>query len=150
MVVKKLAVSEEEKAILEKGSRSRSNLRLKERSQTLLWLHEGLSVTEIARRQGIRRAAVYGRRYRFEASGLSSLQDAPRSGPPRKLNEEMLVYLKRLASTEALNARELLSRLQQEFGVEVHVNTIKRACHWLGLVYKRTRHSLKKKRTGTL
>jgi transposase len=150
MALKKLLLNEEEKAFLETGSRSRSDLRLRDRSRTILWFHEGVAAQEIAHRLGITREAVYERRYRWNEKGLPSLQDAPRRGVPSKLSEDMLAELKRWSTEEALNARELLSRIQEKYGIQVHLSTIKRACERMGLVWKRTRHSLKKKRPSTL
>lgn len=150
MGVKPLELSEEEKELLKRGSRSRSDLRLRDRSQTILWLHEGILSKEIAKRLGLTLEAVYERRYRWQAKRLLSLQDAPRSGAPSKLSAEMEEELKRLAISEALNARELLIRLQEKFAIQIHLSTLTRACERLGLVWKRTRHSVKKKRPDTL
>jgi transposase len=148
--LERLELSEEELAILERGSKSRSDLRLRGRSQTILWFHEGVQAKEIACRLGLTLEAVYERRYRWHAKRLLSLRDAPGRGAPGKLSEEMLVDLKGWATEEALNARELLTRLQEKFDIQVHLNTVKNALKRAGCVWKRTRHSVKKKGSAAL
>jgi transposase len=49
------------------------------------------------------------------------------------------------ATQEALTAPELLARLEETFGTRVHRNTLTGVLKRAGLVWKRTRHSLKKK-----
>jgi hypothetical protein len=46
----------------------------------------------------------------------------------------MRAQIKHWASEKALNGQELLQRLRAQFGIEVHVMTIRRACARLGLV----------------
>lgn len=150
MVKKQVEVSEEERKVLEDGARSRSDLRRRDRSQTILLLDEGIPSREVARQLGVALLTVYERRNRWRAKGLLSLHDAPRSGSPGRLSEEMLAGLKRWATEEALSARALLSRLQAEFGIQVHPNTIKNAMKRIGFTWKRTRHSVKKKNIGAL
>jgi predicted DNA-binding ribbon-helix-helix protein len=82
--------------------------------------------------------------YRWLAKGVAGLSDAPRSGAPSKLSLEQLEQLKAWASEDALTATALLTRLEEKFGVRVHVNTLTGALKRAGLVWKRTRHSLKK------
>ncbi|WP_414629462.1 winged helix-turn-helix domain-containing protein [Cupriavidus sp. SK-3] len=47
------------------------------------------------------------------------------------------------ATQEALTAVELLARLEEKFGIRVHRNTLTGILKRAGLVWKRTRHSLK-------
>ncbi len=48
---------------------------------------------------------------------------------------------------EPLTSRALLTRLAQEFGVEVGETTLRNELKRLGYVWKRTRYSLKKSAT---
>ncbi|KWO73927.1 hypothetical protein WM31_00630 [Burkholderia ubonensis] len=105
---------------------------------------DGVPAKEIARRQELTLEAVYERRYRWLEKGMASLPDAARCGAPSKLSLEQLEQLKGWASEEALTATALLARLEEQFGVRVHRNTLTGALRRAGLVWKRTRHSLKK------
>ncbi len=105
---------------------------------------DGVPAKEIAKRQELTLEAVYERRYRWLEKGMAALSDAPRSGAPSKLSTEHVEQLKAWATQEALTVPELLSRLEEKFGVRVHRNTLTAALKRAGLVWKRTRHSLKK------
>jgi transposase len=144
MRLKRLELSEAERIELEKMSNSRCDWRLRDRSRTILLLHDGVAAKEIAKRQELTLEAVYERRYRWLALGLASLPDAQRSGAPSKLSAEQIAQLKDWALAEALTAPMLLARLEERFGVQVHRNTLTAALRRAGLVWKRTRHSLKK------
>jgi hypothetical protein len=49
------------------------------------------------------------------------------------------------ASTQPLTARQLLAKHLADGGAPVHLNTLCAALKASGMVWKRTRHSLKKK-----
>jgi transposase len=144
MTLKALELTEEERAKLETLARGRRDWRTRDRSRTILMFSDGVPAKEIAKRQGLTLEAVYERRYRWLAKGVAGLSDAPRSGAPSKLSREQLEQVKAWASEEALTATALLRRLEEKFGVRVHVNTLTGALKRAGLVWKRTRHSLKK------
>lgn len=107
---------------------------------------DGVPAKEIARRQELTLEAVYERRYRWLAKGVGGLSDAPRCGAPSRLSPEQLEQLKVWVLEEALTATTLLARLEEKFGVRIHRNTLTGALKRAGLVWKRTRHSLKKTR----
>ena len=87
---------------------------------------------------------VYKRRKDWLAAGVLSLPDKHRKGASSKLNEHHREQIKTWALTEALTAPALLGKLKDEFDISVHVNTMSAALKKMGLVWKRTRHSLKK------
>jgi transposase len=85
---KRPALSEEEKNMLEKWSRSRKGeRRLVERSQMVLWAAEGMSGPEIGRRLGRDVDTVYRVLNRFEGERLAGLRDQARSGRPAEYDE---------------------------------------------------------------
>ncbi len=82
-------LSEDELQSLTRISRSRcDSVRHVERAKTILALNTGLSAEEVARQQGISRATVDNRRRRFNAAGLSVLDDLPRQGRPFSYDEQ--------------------------------------------------------------
>ena len=72
--------------------------------------------------------------------------DAPRSGAPRKISVEQLAKILDMASAEPLTAKALLAKHMEDGGTMIHVNTLRVALKDAGFLWKRTRHSLKKKR----
>ena len=78
----------EEQAILEKLSRSGTvESRLVERAKMVLWSREGISGNQIAQRLGHKAETVYRQLDRFEAKGLSGLQDRAGRGRPPEYSE---------------------------------------------------------------
>jgi transposase len=60
------------------------------------------------------------------------------------VNEAQREQLRVWASSEALTARELVSRVKEEFDIDIHPNTLGTMLKRMDFVWKRTRHSLKK------
>ncbi|WP_455289032.1 IS630 family transposase [Cupriavidus necator] len=146
MTLKALEPTKEEREKLETLARSRRDWRTRERSRTILMFSDGVPAKEIARWQELTLEAVYERRYRWLEKGVLGLLDTPRSGAPSKLSPEQIAQLKIWASEEALTSMALLTRLEEKFGVRLHRNTLTGVLKRAGLVWKRTRHSLEKKR----
>jgi len=78
---------------------------------------------------GFSRVTVYQLRKRFEAEGLAGLMPR-RKGPGRasKLTEEVLAYIWQILQDEPdLRMADLPGRIQQRFGITVHLRSVKRA-----------------------
>ena len=76
------------------------------------------------------------------------MRPAARSGAPRKLTTPHVERLVEWAKAEPLSASALLARHAAHGGPLVHLNTLVAALKASGLVWKRTRHSLKKVATS--
>ena len=124
------------------------NWRERERAQTLLLLDRGVFAQEVAHQLGVNVRTVGTTRSRWLESGRESLGDLPRSGAPRKLTTQHVERLVGWAKAEPLSASALLARHAENGGPSVHLNTLVAALKASGLVWKRTRHSLKKVATS--
>jgi transposase len=127
-------------AIIKKGK----DWRERNRAETILLLAEGNSVLSVAEQQSLCREAVRVRRRKWLKSGLASLPDQPRCGAPSKLTEKQREHLSSWVEHEALSSRELLTRLERDYGVIIGQTTLRTELKCLGFVWKRTRYSLKK------
>jgi transposase len=76
---------------------------------------------------------------------MDGLSDKPRSGAPRKLDESAVDRLVQWAKEKPSTAVELLQRHTEAQGTLVNTDTLIRTLKANGLVWKRTRHSLKKR-----
>jgi transposase len=126
--------------VVERGE----NWRERQRAQTLLLLGDGEFAENVAAKLGIHVRTVGTTRSQWLAEGMASLADRPRRGAPRKLSPEQVQRLADWARSEPLTATSLLARHQEHGGEAVHVNTLVASLKASGLVWKRTRHSLKK------
>ena len=83
MVAKQVAVSAQDRVVLERIVRARKcERRILERAQIVLLAADGLSAPAIAARVGCSEKLVKRWRSRYQRDGLAGLRDAPRSGAP--------------------------------------------------------------------
>ena len=143
-------LSEEDRLALERVLKKSPDWRARERAKTVLLLGQGLLRREVAQRQEPNVGTVGQTWQRWRQDGMAGLSDKPRSGAPRKLGETEVKRLARWAREEALSASELLLQHTEAQGTPVHVETLIRYLKEEGLVWKRTRHSLKKNETTPL
>ena len=121
------------------------NWRERERAQTLILLDDGLSLGQAAEKVGIHVRTAGFTRLDWLARRFESLIDRPRTGAPQKISPEQLSKVLDAARGEPLTAKALLAKHVEEGGTVVHLNTLTGALKAAGFVWKRTRHSLKKK-----
>ena len=90
---------------------------------------EGASVTEAAGAFGMSRFSFYLAQAAFEATGLPGL--TPKKPGPRgrhKLRPEVLTFVEEeLAKDPSLERRDLSARVQERFGLSVHLRSLERA-----------------------
>lgn len=138
-----LNLQSEDRAALEAVVSRGENWRCRERAQTLLLLDEVVSAFDTAKKLGLIFRTVYTTRRNW-FRGLASLPDLPRSGAPKKITPEQLAKIVAMAIAEPLTAKQLLAQHVQSGGALVNVGTLTTALKSSGMVWKRTRHSLKK------
>jgi transposase len=92
-------------------------------------LVENASVTDASEEYGVSRPTYYQARANFDEAGIAGLVPKKR-GPrgPHKLHGEVLAFLEQqLVPGQPIRARELATRVRQEFELDVHPRTIERA-----------------------
>ena len=140
-----LVLDDQDRLNLERIIFRGADWRQRQRAETLLMLERGNSTSTTADAIGIHARTVLITLKDWQARGYSSLVDAPRSGAQRKISSEQLVKIVNMASAEPLTAKTLLAKHVEDGGTMVHVNTLRVALKEAGFLWKRTRHSLKKK-----
>lgn len=140
-----LSLKPDDRARLQQIVARGEDWRERERAQTLILLADGLSLSEAAQEIGIHVRTAGFTRLDWLARGFESLVDKPRSGAPRKISPEQLGKVIDAARSEPLTGKALLAKHVEEGGTLVHLNTLTGALKAAGFVWKRTRHSLKKK-----
>ena len=144
MKLEMLELTEEDRAgllrIVDKGR----DWRMRHRAQTLLYFGDGWRAKAIATQQNLHLDTVYDRRKHWLTNGFTSLADRHRSGAPPKVSAAQREQLRTWATQEALTARELLTKLKEEFDIVMHPNTLSVTLKKMAFVWKRTRHNLKK------
>ncbi|MGZ5385262.1 MAG: helix-turn-helix domain-containing protein, partial [Acidimicrobiia bacterium] len=87
-----LTLHDGDEEVLQSWSRSTAGRAgLAQRARIVLLASQGLSNSEIAHRVGVTRQTVITRRARYESNGLDGLEDAERSGRPRRIDHTKIV-----------------------------------------------------------
>ena len=140
-------LSEEDRLALEQVVRKSPDWRARERAKTLLLLCQPMLSREVAKVQDLNIETVRVTWQRWVKEGMDALFDKPRIGAPAKLDAAAIERLVQWAREQPLSASELLQHHLQAQGAPVSLNTLIRTLKANGLVWKRTRHSLKKSAT---
>ncbi len=140
-------LSEQDRLALEHVVKKSPDWRARERAKTLLLLCQPLLSREVAKVQVLNIETVRVTWQRWVKEGMDALFDKPRIGAPAKLDAAAVERLVQWAREEPLSATELLQRHTEAQGAPVSLNTLIRTLKANGLVWKRTRHSLKKSAT---
>ncbi len=143
---KTLTLSAEERRRLAWIDERSSDWRERRRARTVLLLDRGRSLGAVVAQQRIHRQTVACHREAWLARSFDGLRALPRSGAPRKLSETHQEVLCTWAREEGCTAPQLRTRLSDEQGVQGSVWLVQRALKEKKYVWKRTRHSLRKKR----
>ena len=146
MKLQVLELTEQERAGLLKIVEKGRDWRMRHRAQTLLHFGDGLQAKTIATLQNVHLDTVYDRRKHWLTAGFASLADKHRSGAPPKVSAAQREQLRMWATKEALTARELLTKLKEEFDIVMHPSTLCVTLKKMEFAWKRTRHTLKKAR----
>ena len=146
MKLRHLELSAVDRAKLQEVVAKGSDWRARHRAQTLLYFDDGLSAKAIMALQDLNIDTVYDRRKNWLSKGFAFLFDVHRSGAPPKLNAIHREQIHIWVEEEALTTPAIVARLKERCDVEVSIGTVRNAFKVLGIVWKRTRLSLKKKR----
>ncbi|MEO6319606.1 MAG: helix-turn-helix domain-containing protein [Polaromonas sp.] len=124
MKLKALVLSPEDRAGLEKIVEKGRDWRMRHRAQTLLHFADGWRAKAIATQQDLHLDTVYDRRKHWMEEGFDSLADKQRCGVASKVSEAQREQLRMWATAEPLTARQLVTKLKEQFDIGIHPNTL--------------------------
>ncbi len=116
------------------------------RAHGILMSYEGYRVQEIAEVYNACRQSVSTWIRAWDREGLVGLLDKPRSGRPRKLTPSQEAEALQWLEQEPRSINQVLGKINDQFGVPISKDTLRRLCKKAGLAWKRIRKSLKSKR----
>lgn len=138
---------------LRRLARASADARQVRRAQVLLWLDAHIRVTEVAKRIGCTRQAVYaiGRRYfaRQHLPVAERIRDRPRTGRPGTKRERTRQVIQTLLArppsryhyrSPVWTVPMLRTQMQRRLKCSVHARTVRRALHELRYRFKRPRY----------
>lgn len=153
-----LKLGNKERAALESLGKKGEDVRQFRRAQALLWLDEGESVEYVAQLLHVSRQTVYNWIHRFRANNKISpplrLNDAPRSGRPRKAHGVIDPLIDKVIDEDprefgyrsAVWTSDLLVlHLSDTYGLEVSSRSVGYALERLDIRWKRPRYELSRR-----
>ena len=108
----------------------------------MLWLVEG-EVSKLQHRipETIRLQRRYWELYQF-----NWIKEGARSGRPSSISAEYQQIILDWIKAEPLNAEQIRTKLHEQYALDIKATNIRRLLNLSGIVYKITRHCLKKKK----
>lgn len=141
-----LDLSEAEVITLTELMHNGKNARMRMRGHAILLSAKGFEMNLIGRIFFVGRDAVSSWITRWEELGIIGLLDEAREGRPSKLTEDEKKVVKELIEASPRSIKTVISELEKKTGKRVSKDTIKRIGKKTKLIWKRVRHSLKRKR----
>ncbi|MFW1859313.1 helix-turn-helix domain-containing protein [Acinetobacter defluvii] len=146
----KTLLTSEEKEQLEDLTKHAAHWRERQRAQTILWLANGETVEQVAARQKRIPETIRLQRRRWIKDKFKSIKEGERSGRPGSISDEYQAIILNWVKEEPLNAEQVRTRLHEKYTIDIKVHNIRRFLKLSGMVFKRTRHSLKKKKSDCI
>lgn len=141
-----ISLSSEEQQQLTDLAKHAPHWRERQRAQTILWLSEGKTVVEVATLQKRMPETIRMQRRRWLAHGFESIAEGHRSGRPNTLTPQYQDQILQWVNQAPLNAEQIRVMLYEQYGLSVHIDGVRKFLRDSGMAFKRTRHSLKKKK----
>jgi transposase len=117
------------------------------RANAILLSNECITIQLIAEIHGVCRQTVSTWLHAWESNGLCGLIDESRSGRTpiisNKIDEENII---KMVEDSPRSLKRVLDEIENIFGIEIAISTLKRICKKFKLSWKRVRKSLKNKR----
>ena len=143
-------LSLEQRAQLILLTKHAAHWRERQRAQTILWLANGETVEQVAARQKRIPETIRLQRRRWKKDKFESIKEGERSGRPSSIPDEYQTIILDWVKEEPLNAEQVRTRLHEKYTIDIKVHNIRRFLKLSGMVFKRTRHSLKKKKSDCI
>lgn len=116
------------------------------RAHALLLSNQGMSVPMICSTYSVCRQTVSTWFSKWEKMGICGLVDDSGRGRPSLLTEHQKNDVVKRVEQSPRSLRSVLSEIERELGIALSIDTLKLICKQAGLVWKRVRKSLRKKR----
>jgi len=151
----RIELTTKEQVILTNLVQTTDSVKTYRRAQALLWLHEGWTTQSVAEQFRVTRQTIWNWMNRFlQRRSLSINQwvdDQPRTGRPKKVNEQVESLLDDMIDDDPQDwgyqyttwTADLLAQCLEEcYEIQVTGKTVRRALDRLGISWKRPRYVL--------
>jgi len=139
-------LSDEDIDFLENLMNDGDSSRIRRRAHTILLSFRRFSVDMISKIYEIQRDTVSKCIDAWEKYGRDGLKDLPKSGRPPKLDASGIETAKKIIMESPQNPGGIIAKINEETGIKISLQTLKRIVKKLDMKWKRVRKSIKNKR----
>jgi putative transposase len=145
-------LSESDLEKLNQGIKKDKRPEVRQRAIGLRMLHEGHKPEEVADLMSVSMPTVYGWHHRWQENGLEGLANRPKSGRPRKANEDYVALLEQVVEQDPQELgynftiwtlERLRLHLARETGIRLGITQFRALLLENDFVYRRPKHDLK-------
>jgi transposase len=135
-------LSEETQKILGRIYKQSKHHLVRQRAQCILLSFQGWTLAQLIQLFGISRKTLYTWLTRWEDERLVGLYDRPGRGRKFKLTDEQKQQVREWVAAEPKNLKKVLNQIQEEWGLEVSKDTVKRVVKSFGMTWRRMKRGL--------
>ena len=137
-----LDLSPETESMLERIYKQSRHHQVRQRSQCIIMSFRGFKISELMMIFGVSRKTIYNWFTWWEDEKLLGLYNQPGRGRKTKLDREQQAQLKEWVRAEPRNLKKTLIKIQEEWGLSLSKDTVKRIIKKLGMRWKRMKRGV--------
>jgi transposase len=136
--------SKETEKLLIRISEQSKSLQVRNRAKCILLKYHRVSIAQLMTIFRVSRKTIYNWLTRWEDSGFLGLYNQPGRGRKPKLNLVQKEQVKQWVKEEPKSLKKVVNKINQEWGIEVHKETVKRIIKKWQMKWKRMKRGLSK------
>lgn len=137
-------VNQETKKLLKRIELGSQYPQVRNRAKCINLLESGWSIPQLVKIFGVSRKTIYNWLTKWEREGLPGLYNQKGRGRKPLLNQEQEAQVKEWVKQEPKNLKKVVNRVQKEWSIKLHKETIKRIIKKLRMTWKRMKKGLSK------
>ncbi len=122
-------------------AKQETKLHVRNRIQYLRLNHNGIKMEEIGNVFGVHYITIVRFFLKFEKEGINSIYHIEKPGCPKKLSSKEVDKIISWIEKEPRPLKEIVARIEKEFGKEISIDTLKRELKRNSYTYKRPKKS---------
>jgi transposase len=134
----------ETKKLLERMSRSSKFYQVRDRAKCIILSYQGFSIKKLIEIFGVSRKTIHNWLTRWEDEKVLGLYNEKGRGRKPKFNKEQKEEIKEWVKESPKNLKKVLIKIQDEWGIDVSKETIKRIIKKLNMRWKRMKRGVSK------
>lgn len=129
---------------LERISRESKFFQVRDRAKCVILSYEGYSIKKLMGIFGVSRKTIYNWLTRWEEQQILGIYNQKGRGRKPKFNQEQKEQIKEWVKAEPKQLKKVVRKINNEWGIDVSKETIKRLIKKLNMIWKRMKRGIRK------